>query len=230
MHICDVIKNKQLQRITRHSLLSQWKVLIKMTLSFQPQLLSKYESSSNTCLEFILITCRVRRWLNLLGEITQRCYKIIQMSHQTRQWQLHTTLTECSVPDLTLWRLGKSWHIFFFFKLPAHSACVSLMSWWMKQRQARRWQSRGAGLRCEQVCGFTAVLEWEQFQVHSCGVWLAYTPSRSACVEILSPWEGGGGGLGRRERWAGWGSSVNLISRCFNFEQWGRKRVRQSEC
>lgn len=121
-------------------------------------------------------------------------------------------------------------HFFFFFKLPAHSACVSLMSWWMKQRQARRWQSRGAGLRCEQVCGFTAVLEWEQFQVHSCGVWLADTPSRSACVEILSPWEGGGGGLGRRERWAGWGSSVNLISRCFNFEQWGRKRVRQSEC
>lgn len=102
MHICDVIKNKQLQRITRHSLLSQWKVLIKMTLSFQPQLLSKYESSSNTCLEFILITCRVRRWLNLLGEITQRCYKIIQMSHQTRQWQLHTTLTECSVTACSL--------------------------------------------------------------------------------------------------------------------------------
>lgn len=93
-----------------------------MTLSFQPQLLSKYESSSNTCLEFILITCRVRHWLNLLGEITQRCYKIIQMSHQTRQWQLHTTY-ECSVPDLTLWRLGKSWHIFFFF-LTACSLCL----------------------------------------------------------------------------------------------------------
>lgn len=117
-----------------------------------------------------------------------------------------------------------------FFKLPAHSACVSLMSWWMKQRQARRWQSRGAGLRCEQVCGFTAVLEWEQFQVHSCGVWLADTPNLSACVEILSPWEGGGGGLGRRERWAGWGSSVNLISHCFDFEQWGRKRVCRAEC
>lgn len=68
----------------------------------------------------------------------------------------------------------------------------------MKQRQSRRWRSRGAGLRCEQVCRFTAMLEWEQFQVHSCGVWLTviHTPRLPACVEILTPWEGGGGGLG----------------------------------
>lgn len=46
-----------------------------------------------------------------------------------------------------------------------------------------------AGLRCEQVCRFTASLEWEQFQVHSCGVWPADTPSLSACAETLSPWE-----------------------------------------
>lgn len=42
------------------------------------------------------------------------------------------------------------------------------------------------------------MLEWEQFQVHSCGVWLTviHTPRLPACVEILTPWEGGGGGLG----------------------------------
>lgn len=92
--------------------------------------------------------------------------------------QLHITLSwrssDCYIADIVLTPCAFFFSPFFFFFLfytRAFSACVSFMSWWMKQRQARRWRSRGTGLRCEQVCGFTAMLEWEQFQVHSCGVW-----------------------------------------------------------
>lgn len=171
-------------------------------------------------LEFIMLTCCVRRWFNWLGEITQR-WKIAQMSNQSRHRQLRVMFGSQSsdIPDVThdTWIVLTLSFFFFFFFNRLLSASVSLMSWWMKQRQARRWRSRGAGLRCEQVCGFTAMQEWEQFQVHSCGVWLTliytyiYTPSLPACVE-MSPWEG-------RERRAGWGLCVNSILHCHNFEQ-----------
>lgn len=53
-------------------------------------------------------------------------------------------------------------------------------------------------------CGFTAVLEWEQFQVHSCGVGptlicvyiYIFIYIHPACVEIPSPWKEGRGALG----------------------------------
>lgn len=175
-----------------------------MTLSFQPQLLSKYESGSNTCLEFILITCRVRRWLNLLGEITQRCYKIIQMSHQTRQWQLHTTLTECSVPDLTLWRLGKSWHIFFFFLNCLLTLLVSV-SWvdgWNKGR-------RGGGSPEAQASGVNRCVGSLPFwngsssRCTAAGCGSQIHPAARPVLKYWVPgkeeeagWEGGRGGLG----------------------------------
>lgn len=59
----------------------------------------------------------------------------------------------------------------------------------------------GAGLRCEQVCGFTAAQEWEQVQVHSCGVRRQQAPALPPRVETLNHGEGRAG----VEAEAGWG-------------------------
>lgn len=166
-----------------------------------------------------MLTCRVRRWLNLLGEITQRCYKIIQMSNQTRQWQLHTTLTECSVPDLPLWRLGQSWNIFLFIFLflTACSLCLCQSHELMDERKAgeevevqrcRPQVWTGVWVHCHSGMGAVPGAQLR-------GVARRYMQPLGRCWNTES--------LGRSERWAGWGSSVNLISHCFNFEQWGRK-------
>lgn len=157
------------------------------------------KNGSAGCLEFIIDNVLCYMLAELAGWDYREMWKTAQMSEQIRHQQLHITFgsrsTASYIPDITLHTLS----FFFFFKAPPLlSAGVSLTSWWMKQRQARRWRSRGAGLRCEQVWGFTAVQEWEQFQVHSCGVWftIAHTPSLPACVEILSPWEDGRGEQG----------------------------------
>lgn len=172
-----------------------------------------------------MLTYRARCWLNWLGEITQRCEI---MSNQTRHQQsriwfgwLHS---DCYIPDITVMRTDCPHTIFFFFFLLtvcSLSLCQSheLMDETKAGEEVAVQRHRpqvwtGVWVHCH--AGMGAVPGAQLRGVAHNRIYI-YTQPPGLCWNTES--------LGRRERRAGWGYCVNLISRCHNFEQGRKKRV-----
>lgn len=125
-------------------------------------------------------------------------------------WLLHT------------WHCSDETECFSSNRLLPQLVSAAAVDGWNK-RQAGRWRSRGAGLRCEQVwvhcrAGMGTVPGAQLrggAHVHMCVYIYIYIYTPGLCWNTES--------LERRERRAGRGFSVNLISHCRNFER-GRLR------
>ncbi len=195
VQISDAIKNAQLQKITQHLLLSQWKVLIKNTVFFigsssPGENMFPLFAWSSSC-QCVVLGAGSTGWVGW-----QRDEKNMQICNRTKHRQL------CTIWFMEL-RLLHTWH--YRWDTDSFSFSKRLLTQLVSGSRVDGWNKGGrGGVGPEaQASGVNRCVGslpcWNgsssRCTAAGCGS-QSYIPSLPACVEILSYWERGRGVLG----------------------------------